>query len=319
MMGDAHVSGALLDLAPQLQADVMSDLQSDALGGSLDSYWYCGRMYAIPLDAAAPAASHRPDLLSRAGIDVPQTWDDLINAARRGLVTMPGFPADLFLNFMGLCVTMSGVIARREELFESQTAISCLEMLSELASHLTDDIYEKNPIAVYESMAREDRFAYCPFAYSYSNYSRPGFGRKSVVFGTPVRAGNQPIRTVLGGTGFAISSSCPAPDLALEYGLFTTGRECQRTLYGVCGGQPARRSSWDDPGLNSLTSNFFIRTLPAVESAFVRPRYPGYAAFQEKAGLPLVRYLRERLHPPQALHEIERLYRESRRQTQGQP
>jgi multiple sugar transport system substrate-binding protein len=177
---------------------------------------------------------------------------------------------------------------------------------------MPEAIYNWNPIALYEQMASTDEFAYCPFAYTYSNYSRAGFAERPLRFSQPVTfPDGASMRTVLGGTGLAISESSLMPDIALEYGLYVAGKTCQSTLYGVSGGQPARRSAWKDPVLNLLTDGFFERTLPSLETAYIRPKYRGYIALQEKAGIPIASYLKNGGSPMQAVDQIDILYRES--------
>ncbi len=132
MMGEAHAGGLLTDLRPMLSLDQWNDLRDDALGPSFESYLYEEKLYGLLIDAAAPAACCRPDLLSAHGLTEPAPWSDLLTAARRGLVRMPGFPADLFLNFMGLCVSRgSSVAARPDLLFDSEIAMHCLEELTQ--------------------------------------------------------------------------------------------------------------------------------------------------------------------------------------------
>lgn len=226
---------------------------------------------------------------------------------------MPGFPADLFLNFMGICVSHGSTVAStREVLLERTIALECLDELRELAALMPAEIYAWNPIALYEQLSSTDEFAYCPFAYTYSNYSRTGFAQRQLRFAPPPALRNgSPMRTVLGGTGLAISTRCAHTKLALEYSLYVAGRTCQSKLYGVCGGQPARRSAWQDPELNCLSDEFFQRTLSSIETACVRPRYAGYAGFQEKAGLPIAGYLRGGGSGDGALDELDALYRAS--------
>jgi multiple sugar transport system substrate-binding protein len=120
-----------------------------------------------------------------------------------------------------------------------------------------------------------------------------------------------PMRTVLGGTGIAISAGCENPSMALEYGRYIAGKSCQRTLYGICGGQPARRSAWDDAGLNQLTDNFFHRTAASIENAYVRPRYRGYVGLQERAGEVVAEFCKHRGSPRRALERIDGLYHAS--------
>ena len=231
MLGEAHRDGILLDLKPHLEPAVLAKLDIDALGPCLDSYRYESRLYALPIDAAAPAASYRPDLLECSGKQPPATWGELIELARAGMVWMPAFPADLFLNFLGMCASRSGMIAARNQFLDRAIAARCLEELRELASYMPETIYSMNPIDIYEAMSSGEEFAYCPFAYTYSNYSRPGFAAHKLLFANPVslREGT-PLRTILGGTGIAISAQCKHPDVATAFCTFVAGSDCQTRL-----------------------------------------------------------------------------------------
>lgn len=313
MAGDAEATGALNDLLPLLSAEEIRNFHDDSLGPSFASYIYNHRLYALPIDAAAPAASLRPDLFEEHGLEEPVVWNDVLSLARMGWVRMPAFSADLFLNFMGLCVSRgSAVAANDDHLVEREIGALCLEQLRDLAALMPDEIYRLNPIALYERMASEDSFAYCPFAYTYSNYSRSGFGAKHIRFSNPVALEEHiPMRTVLGGTGLAISKKCDQIALALEYSQFVAGRDCQTSLYGICGGQPASRSAWRDPVLNQLTDNFFMRTVASIEKAYVRPQYPGYVNLQERAGEAIVEYLTQGGNTEKLLERIDAQYRSS--------
>ncbi len=316
MVGDAEAAGVLTDLLPMLSSEEIKDLQHDSIGPSFSSYFYHDKLYALPIDAAAPAASFRPDLLDQNDLEEPKVWADVISMARLGLVRMPAFSADLFLNFMGLCVSLGSSIAcSSERLVDPDIGAHCLELLHELAVLMPDEIYSLNPIALYERMAKEDSIAYCPFAYTYSNYSRDGFGTKQVRFSNPVAIDRDtPMRTVLGGTGIAISDSSKHTALALVYSMFVAGETCQRTLYGICGGQPARRSAWNDSLLNRVTGDFFLRTAASIEQAYVRPRYPGYVRLQERAGDAIVEYCKKHGNTQNTLEQIGSLYRLSQRE-----
>lgn len=313
MAGDAEATGAVIDLLPLLAKEDFDDLCEDAIGPSFSSYLYRGRLYALPIDAAAPAASLRPDLLDKYELSEPKLWSDVLTMARSGLVWMPGFSADLFLNFLGLCISLGSDVAEStEELVDHGIGAQCLEKLCELAALMPEEIFDMNPIALYERMSSEDSIAYCPFAYTYSNYSREGFAPRHIRFSNPVAfEADLPMRTVVGGTGIAISSKCREAALALEYGLFVAGRGCQRTLYGMAGGQPARRSAWQDPLLNHITDDFFSRTSTCMEQSWIRPRYRGYVGLQERAGEALVEYCRSRGNTQRVLERIDTLYRSS--------
>lgn len=314
MMGLAYDCGALVDLQSLLPGSFLDDLAETFVGQSYQSYLYSGNLFALPIDAAAPAASYRPDILSRTGLELPSTWNDLLHLARRGVVVMPAFPADLFLNFMGLCVSKGSQIAKDpEQLVDDETGKACLEQLRDLAAQMPDIIYQLNPIALYEYMAVGDRFAYCPFAYSYSNYSRAGFARNVILYRNPILLEPaRPLRTVLGGTGLAISSRRLHIEIAVEYAAWVAGEQCQRTLYGLSGGQPANRAAWTDDTLNAMSNGFFRQTLQSMNSAYMRPRYRGYIELQEKAGEPIQDYLRRNGSTVAVLANINALYRKSR-------
>jgi len=313
MMGAVANKESLLNLSALLTSEEWRDIAEDSAGLSAESYLYEGKLYALPIDAAAPAASMRTDLLAAAGYSEPTDWSDVLTLARDGVVRMPGFPADLFLNFMGICISHgSSVVAGNDVLFERSIALQALEELRELARLMPAEIYEWNLITLYQRMTSTDEFAYCPFAYTYSNYSRAGFSPKPICFADPVLLpGGVPMRTVLGGTGLGISKSCATTEIALRYSLYLSGRTCQSTLYGVCGGQPARRSARMSEELNRLTDGFFYRTLSSVERAYVRPRYAGYVQLQEAAGMPMATYLKEGGNAGSVLDQIDAIYRAS--------
>src|ERR1039458_4139355 len=131
MVGDAEATGVLTDLLPLLSSGEIEDFKDDSLGPCFSSYEYAGRLYALPIDAAAPAASFRPDLLDRLGLEVPREWNDVMALARQRRAQMPAFSADLFLNFMGLCVSRrSAVAAGPEQLVDHEIGAECLDRKS---------------------------------------------------------------------------------------------------------------------------------------------------------------------------------------------
>ena len=74
----------LTDLFPRLSSEEIKDLQEDSIGPSYSSYVYHDKLYALPIDAAAPAASLRLDLLNQYGLEEPEVWADVISLARLG-------------------------------------------------------------------------------------------------------------------------------------------------------------------------------------------------------------------------------------------
>jgi multiple sugar transport system substrate-binding protein len=313
MLGAAMKAGLFHDLRALLPPAYVEDLRANSVGLSFPSYEMDGQLLAVPIDAATPTASYRHDLLSQQGVHLPRTWSQVLDLARSRQVVMPGFHADVFLNFMALGASVGSAIpASPEHLVEHEAGLRALDQMRELACLMPAAIYEWNPIAVYETLAAGNDYTYCPFAYCYSNYARPGFAPHIVRFANTVTVGEgKPVRTVLGGTGLAISAQCSNVGQALDYLMYVAGEECQRTLYGLSGGQPAHRQAWLDETLNRVTNGFFHDTLACLDAAIMRPRYDGYIGLQGQAGHPIVNFLRSGGSAQAVLAAVDRLYQES--------
>ena len=161
-------------------------------------------------------------------------------------------------------------------------------------------------------MTQTDEFAYCPFIYGYSNYARPDYARRILEFGGVISvASDKAPSTMLGGTGLAISAKCKSLKAAADYVSFVVASETQPGLYFTSGGQPAHRTAWVDQNVNSASSNFFLNTLPALDAAFVRPSYPGYLAFQDRAAALIHRFLREQGDASKVLESLNEVHRQS--------
>src|SRR5690606_28991428 len=85
-----------------LTAGQWDDLKENCVGASFESYVFENKLLAVPIDTATPAPSWRPDLVDKNGFQLPATWNDLIAMADQKQVIMPGFGADLFLNWLML-------------------------------------------------------------------------------------------------------------------------------------------------------------------------------------------------------------------------
>src|SRR5579863_1744648 len=71
-------------LERHLPAESLNALAGSSVGRSYESYWFDAHSWALPIDAAAPVSSWRPDLMEQAGIGVPRTWDKVLELAGRG-------------------------------------------------------------------------------------------------------------------------------------------------------------------------------------------------------------------------------------------
>ncbi len=312
--GFAAHSQVLLALQDLVPADFMRDQAENSVGQSHASYIFDGGQCALAIDAATPVASYRADLLERYDLAPPQTWGDLLDLARQGRVVMPGIPIDTLMNWYMLCATQGQPpFVDDEWAVSDEMSLNAFDQLRELASHCPRAIFDMNPIAVYEALSRRDEFVYCPFAYGYSNYSRAGYSENLLTFDDMVEMdGHGRCQSTLGGTGLAISSRCQAPEVARDYAMFTAGAEIQRTLFFENGGQPGHRVAWEDDEVNRRSNDYFRNTLPALDRAYLRPRFPGYLHFQDEAGAPIRDYLMQGGDGRALLAGLKRLFAEAK-------
>jgi multiple sugar transport system substrate-binding protein len=316
--GASAKSGILLPLEQHLSAGFMADQAANSVGKSHISYDFDGYHTALAIDAATPVASYRPDILEREGETVPETWDDLLAVARKGLVAHPGIPVDSVMNWYMLCTSQGEPPFVNEEWAVSDDmAVQALDQQRELASLCNDEIFGWNPIRTYEALSNRDDLAYCPFAYGYSNYSREGYSKYLLTFADTVTIGDHGhLSTTLGGTGLAISATTQHRDVALAYAEFTASPLIQRTIFAENSGQPGHRAAWLDETVNARTNNFFTNTLPTLDHAYLRPRYAGSMHFQDNAGAPIRDYLMQGGDVKVVLAQLKKLYEESKAGTE---
>ncbi|TNJ42194.1 carbohydrate ABC transporter substrate-binding protein [Tamlana fucoidanivorans] len=311
--GFAGKNNVILALDEYLPKSFMKDLDENSVGRSHESYSSNGHQWALAVDAATPVASSRPDLFEAKGLTLPETYDDLLNLAKQGLVIMPGIPQDTLMNFYMMCCTMGeDVCTSKEHVVSEDMGIQALKMLRELAVEMDDQIFNWNPIQVYEAMTLTDKYAYCPWAYGYTNYSRNGYARKALHFHdmVDIKGYGRAIST-LGGTGLAVSVNTKEIETVMKYVEYTASEACQKTIFFDNGGQPGHRKSWTDEHTNSLTANFFKNTLPSLDRAFLRPRYNGHMYFQDRAGAPIREYMMNGGNEKALLEKLNTLYRKS--------
>lgn len=318
-IGEAAERRLFLPLDDLLPAAFLAEQAVQSVGASFRSYQHDGRTWALAIDAATPVAVWREDLLRGEDLLVPHTWDQVVELARRGRVEFPAAPINCLMNLYSFCLAEGEEpFAGPEHVVSHEVGCRALERLRDVLRHCDPGCWERNPIGSHERLASASPggVAYCPLAYGYSNYARRGYAEKPLSFGLPPLVNDAPLATTLGGTGLALSALRENPDTAARFAQFAASGEVQRTLYVAAGGQPAHRSAWIDEENNRMTGDAFRRTLPALETAYLRPRYNGHVLFQEQ-GAPLVHAaLRGDLDDLDALRQLDARYRQSRQRSE---
>lgn len=311
-VGCAAATNTVLPLDQYLSKDYLLDQEKNAVGQSYNSYVYDGQLWALPIDAAAPAASFRKDLFDRSNTALPQTWEEVIELAKKGKVAVPVIPIDLLMNFYTFCIAHGETpFTNEQEVISPEVGISALATMKELYSLVDAAMFKCNPIAVAEAMSTTDNYWYCPFAYCYSNYSRKGFAKHLLHYCDVVSYNGTPLQTTIGGTGIAVSSSSNQKEIALDLATLLVSSECQQHMYVQHGGQPGHRAAWLTEDANQLTDDFFKNLLPLMDRGYMRPRYNGYLLFQDHGGKHIQRFLKQNISPRLVLEKLNSIYRQS--------
>ena len=64
------------------EVDAMA-VKADIMAGPLDAYKINGEQWAVPYMAATGLMTYRKDILEEAGVEVPQTWEDMLSVAAK--------------------------------------------------------------------------------------------------------------------------------------------------------------------------------------------------------------------------------------------
>jgi multiple sugar transport system substrate-binding protein len=316
--GVAARSGCLVALDTYLPAAVLAEQAAHSVGGSHESYQYNGHQWALAIDAAAQVSAYRSDLLRRHDQEIPRTWDEVLALARRSRsarVAVPLSPVNAICCFLSLCAGHGDPPGTdHTRLADRHVGAHALGILRHLVEDGHPAMLALDPPRTLDLMATTDEVLYCPLLFGYSNYSRPGYAPRLCRF-TDIPSAepdHPPAGAILGGTGLAISSRCRAINEACRYARWVASPGCQRTIYVQSGGQPGNRVAWTDPTVNAATDDFFLNTLATLDRSYLRPRYDGFIAFQDQAGVVLHDYLRTGVDQRTVLDRLDRLYVGSR-------
>jgi multiple sugar transport system substrate-binding protein len=307
-VGEAAQEGSLLAFDEIAPPKALNDLRKAAVGNSYDSYVVDGQVWALPLDAACQVSARREDLLATS----PTTWDEVRELAEDGQVLWPLKPVDAICSFQTIAANRGTPCGLGDDFTGVNDGVAVLELMSSISSHLPERCLSMNPIETLDLMSTSDAHAYCPLLFGYTNYARPGYRGSVVHFGNVPSSGRGPIGSILGGAGLALSARSENVELAVEYALWVTSGQVQRTLYFDSGGQPAHEAAWDDDQTNSAANDFFRATRRTIDTSWIRPRHAGFIDFQDRAGDIVNAYLHDPNDPRGTVEAINRAYEATR-------
>ncbi len=281
-VGEIAAKELLENFDKPVYADKLSVLAKESVGKSHQSYFINNHQWALAIDAASQVSAHREDLIG----NLPLTWSDLIELAKKNQVLWPLKPVHAISSFYSICNNIDKPFNSDSKNFvNKKTAIKALQMMKAVNQYLTKECLQMDPIQASEYMVENDDIVFCPYIYGFSNYSRLGY-RKAILTFTNVMdlEGNGPVGTHLGGTGIAVSKKSSYKKEAFEYAFWVASSNCQKGIFYENGGQPGNAIAWEDQKINAETNSFFNNTRDTLEGAWVRPRHNGYMKFQDMSG-----------------------------------
>lgn len=284
------------------------------VGPSLASYCLDGHVWGAPIDAATQHALLRTDLLEELHEAVPVSWADAVNLGAR--LRTRGQWLGMAVESPHALLTIGSLMANagnpwttdptRPLTFDGDAFITAYDKLRLLLSYCPPESADWNSIDLHEAMVARDDIVYCPCVYGYATYGEADM-RKRLSFADfagpvkPYHAGS-----AIGGTAAGISRFSESRDEAIELLAFMLSDKVQNQLIPEHHGQAALVSSWNDKDNDQRFNGFFSSAKASMDTAWIRPRHPGYINFQNEAGRIVANGLRQSLPALTVLLGVQR-------------
>jgi multiple sugar transport system substrate-binding protein len=267
--------------------------QEKFLPATVSANRYRGGIFGVPVFIDTGLLYYRKDLLEKYAIAPPQTWDQMVQAAKTILGReqdrqLVGFSGQ-FKQYEGLvCNMMEYILSNGGALWDEKRMISALDQPAALEAvrfvrdHIVGEISGRGMLAYEEpeslALFTQGRAIFhrnWPYAWAIANdpASSKVAGRvgMSPLPGFAVGTG----AAALGGWQLGISRYSRNPDLAWRFVAFMTGPDVQKRIALATGRAPTRTALYDDneiaakiPQLKSLLASF--------KRAVPRPTTPVY-------------------------------------------
>lgn len=309
-VGQITAENCLLPLDVPERETERQVLEKASVGPSYRSYFWQGRQWAFPIDAATQVQAFRPDLLPSA----PKHWDEIMQLASDGRVLLPLRSPHALMTFYTLaandghpCSTVNG------DLIDPASGAETYNRLLDLVRHLDPACFDMDPIEASEAMAADqDVLACIPYTYGYVSYAWDGFRTRRLDFADiPAVSDSGPVGGTLGGTGIAVSSHTKNAAAALDFAYWIAAADAQNGPYAEVGGQPGHAQAWEDDGVNCPANDFYRKTRATLEGSYLRPRHDGYMVFQEAASERISEGLKSTEPAETVIADLNRLFRAS--------
>jgi multiple sugar transport system substrate-binding protein len=306
--------------AGHLQAldDLISKSELDDYFGDIpptfkDMYSSGGKTFGLATIGNCQRFVYNSGHLKSVGLDVPQTWDQLLTAAQK--VVDPsanrfGFVAGTERLAKALSVWLpifwaNGGVLFDEKMkpgFADKTGIDALVFLLELVKTMPNGgpAYTEadETKAMATGLGTLDPVAWIPDAYTTANDAvRAQLGTGVSPKGSAMRA------PVMGGLGLTVSKYSQDASAAAKYVAWFNSRDVQIGKIVQHGGQPCRNSAW---AANANAKPGFPAVAESLKVAKVRPQIPEWGQVDNEVGVQLSRAFAGDVSPKEALETAQK-------------
>lgn len=271
-----------------------TEAQKEFLPGGIAGSRYKGKTYRVPIASDGGMLYYRKDLLAQHGIKPPETFSELVAAAKKiqnppelwGFVFQGKQYEGLVCNFLELVWGNGGRLIDDEGKvqIDRPEAVEALGWLVD-AVH-KDGISPKGVLTYQEEEARhmfqEGKAVFMrnwPYAWNLVQADNSPVQHKVGIIPMVHGIGGKSAAT-LGGWGFGISSLSKNPEAAKKFIQFMTSAESLKINYMRGGIIPARRSLFSDPDVIAKSPHF-KELHEVLKNARPRPVHPSYARISD--------------------------------------
>ncbi len=310
--GDLLESGAFVALDKHLAGLAPGD-DARFAGASLTSYRYGGAVWGAPIDGATQHALYRADLMGAHAL--PQTWNDVISLG--GTLRRDGLWLGLACETPHAGLVVAALMSNAGKPWSTDPAApfhvdraalrEALELTAAVVALSPPEAIRWNSIDLHDQMVARDDIAYAPCVYGYATYGEADMRRRLSFAPFPGSVAPYAAGTAIGGTALGLSRHCKDQPAALAFIAFVLSDDAQRDIIPAHHGQPALRSGWEDAATDARFNGFYSATRTTIDSAWIRPRLPGYPAFQKQVGIMVRCALSREMSVEAALDSIEGL------------
>lgn len=290
--------------------------QDGFLPGDIGGSRWEGKVYRVPMQSDAGVLYYRKDILEEAGLQPPETWEELVQVARR-LQDPPGlwgftFQGDqyegLVCNFLELVWGAGGCVLDSDgnPRLDSEECLSALKWMVSLVGDVA-------PPGVTTYQEEESRHVFqegaCIFhrnwPYVWTLAQKEGSPVRGKIGILPmVHKGGHESAATQGGWGFGISRFSRDRDEAWEFVKFATSAQGQKILHLKNGSTPSRHALFKDGEI--LKESPHYRELHEIQlKARPRPMHPRYSEISDVLQVEVHSALTDLKSPEQALKEAQ--------------